>query len=471
MTAPLDRIRARWGARSAGASGPIWAIAPMAWEARRAAGEGPAPRMSAESYTVDGGVASLELVGVVAGGGGDLWWGRMTDPAALAEAIRRADADPAVSEIRLTVDSPGGSGSAMRDAHRALRACTTPTSAYVSGQCLSAAYWIASGCDRIVAHPMAMSGCVGSIVHGCEWRSEGDIHKTIRSSQTPRKAPDLSADEWDAQWQGILDETTALFLADIGSARGWDGDVAAIAERVQHGATLPASAALAAGLIDAIADPDTPTQSGGAAAPALASARRPAAPRQETQMMTEEEIKALEEERDALAARVAELEAELAKAKADDEAEAEAASEAEVMAAEMRAMKARLEAMEAKGLDDRRDALIEAALHAGGMTPAMREAAVELWAVGLKAGGVERAEKLFATHYGAAGSRVPRPVGHGRGVDPTGGPTVAARYTATVEKVRGERQCGLDEAHRIVQSAPEHASLMAELQAARRAAH
>lgn len=382
-----------------------WAISPLAWEARRKAGDGPPPRLAAEGYTTNNGVAELALSGVVAPPC-DWWWGGMTDPAALARAIRVADADPTVTSIRLIVDSPGGSGSAMRDAHMALRACRKPTEAYISGMCLSAAYWIASGCKRIVAHPLAMVGCIGTIVAGAEWLPKDEVRKVLRSSQTPDKAPSLASDGWDRQWQPILDEATGLFLGDISAARGWGSDAPSTAIRVQKGATLAATAALAAGLIDEIAD--SPSQ-----APAVAAVPPPddatskmkpdaSTNTQQTRtaqgaMSMDPELEKVTAERDALAAKVAELEAEIKRMRDEDAAAAEKAKAEPEMAA-------RLAALEGQLATANRERYIEGRLAAGELTPGVRKAVERLYAVG----GPEAVEEVFPLGQ----KMIPAPKGH-----------------------------------------------------------
>lgn len=229
----------------------VWAIDSAAWDLRRAAGDGPAPVMSTTGYRVVEGVAEVELRGVVAPPS-TYWWGEMCDAKALAEAIRKADADPEVKSIKVMVDSPGGSGVWMQDAHHALRQCVKPTVAHVVGTCASAAYWISSGADRITAHPMSLIGCVGTIVRAMDYKAPGEVRKVLRSSQTPNKSPDIDSDTFDSECQTLADEHTNLFLRDIAGGRGWPTDnLDAVAERVGRGRTYPASAALAAGLIDA----------------------------------------------------------------------------------------------------------------------------------------------------------------------------------------------------------------------------
>ena len=82
--------------------------------------------------------------------------------AALARDIKTAAADPAVSQIVLEIDSPGGSvyGTTELGDTIAAVAAEKPVTAMVNLQAASAAYWIASQSSEIVVSP---SGEVGSI--------------------------------------------------------------------------------------------------------------------------------------------------------------------------------------------------------------------------------------------------------------------------------------------------------------------
>ncbi|RTL16440.1 MAG: hypothetical protein EKK55_24285 [Rhodocyclaceae bacterium] len=393
----------------------LWFLAASAWDARRKPGDGPAPVLSASAYAVATGVAQIEVCGVIAAGD-PFWWGRMCDPAQLAAAIRAADADPAVTEIRLIVNSPGGSGGAMRDAHLALRAATKPTTAYVTDQALSAGYWIAVGCDRIVAHPLAMIGCIGTVARGADYRAPGDVRKVIRSSQTPRKAPDVASEDFDAQWQAVCDEGTRLFLADIAAGRGWPtGDLDAVAERIGRGAFMAAPAALAAGLIDAIAD--TPAGVASTTPPLVDGTPQmkpgaSAGARQQGAKHMDPEVEKLTKERDELAAKVAELEAELAKMREKDAAAVEAEAAAEEDKPAMAAALARVAALEAALVEQKRDRYIEARLHARDLLPAQRAAVVKLYALG--------GEALVEDAFPRGVKRLPDPVGHGHTIADAG---------------------------------------------------
>ena len=172
-----------------------------------------------------------------------------TSYAQIAVAIAHADADERVESIRIMMDSPGGMVDGVRRAMAAIRDCAKPTTVQVDGACCSAAYWLASAAGRIEAQSTSSIGCLGVML------SKADLPKGERrfiSSQTPAKVPDPRSEEAE-QYQAIVDDFAGQLLDDVAANRGRDR--AKVAADFGSGATLPARAALAAGLIDAIVGP------------------------------------------------------------------------------------------------------------------------------------------------------------------------------------------------------------------------
>ena len=172
-----------------------------------------------------------------------------TSYAQIAVAVAHADADDRVESIRIMMDSPGGMVDGVRRAMASIRDCVKPTTVQVDGACCSAAYWLASAADRIEAQSTSSIGCLGVML------SKADLPKGERrfiSSQTPAKVPDPRSDHAE-QYQAIVDDFAGQLLDDVAANRGRDR--AKVAADFGSGATLPARAALAVGLIDAIIGP------------------------------------------------------------------------------------------------------------------------------------------------------------------------------------------------------------------------
>lgn len=88
---------------------------------------------------------------------------------AFVEKLRKAAEDPSVRAVILRLNTPGGEVTATDVMHHELIAFKTrrkiPVVAAMMGVCASGGYYLASGCDRIVAHPTAITGSIGVIAH------------------------------------------------------------------------------------------------------------------------------------------------------------------------------------------------------------------------------------------------------------------------------------------------------------------
>ena len=175
-------------------------------------------------------------------------------------ALKAAASDPSTRAIVIDVDSPGGEVTGVSEAAAAVYALrgVVPIVAYVSGDCCSAAYWVASAADRIVTSPTALAGSIGVYVtlydDSERMADEGVKRIVIRSSQSPRKAAEPDSEESRLTIQEIVDDLAAVFIADVAKHRGIAVD--AVLAQYGQGAAMAASRALSAGLIDLIAGPD-----------------------------------------------------------------------------------------------------------------------------------------------------------------------------------------------------------------------
>ena len=242
-----------------------WAIDP-AWAPRIAEayalqlGGTPAPKPK-QIANIVGDVMVIDIMGLLMpsqatgllallGAGGSTY-------SAIGSAVKMADGSDAIKSVRFHVDSPGGAVTGVRELAALIAACSKPTVAVVSGNCSSAAIWLAAAADKIVAAHTAVIGCVGVMR-----MVEGDMAKTPNgaplrrfvSSQTPDKSsgPD---DEGASQYQDIVDDFAGQFLDDLASFRGVDRSK--VAELYGKGAILPAREALRRGMIDGLTGPDS----------------------------------------------------------------------------------------------------------------------------------------------------------------------------------------------------------------------
>ena len=118
-------------------------------------GQAPAP------YVVDG-VGIVPIVGVIGKGLSPLEkiMGAV-DVNDVSAAIDAFAANPEVEKVALQISSPGGTVTGVEELANKVRNLDKPTLAYTDSEMASAAYWIASAADRVVASPSSTVGSVG----------------------------------------------------------------------------------------------------------------------------------------------------------------------------------------------------------------------------------------------------------------------------------------------------------------------
>lgn len=210
------------------------------------------------------GIAAVELHGIIGKnlssmetscGGCDL--------ETVEENLTAALADSTTTAVILDIDSPGGSVSGVLEFADKIRALSTaagkPVLAYASGQCCSAAYWIACGCPSgIVASPSSDVGSIGVYIalmdESAHWAQDG--YKLVLIKAGEHKAAGIPGSQ-------ITPEQAALFQADVDFI--YDQFTTAvraarpgIAAATMQGQTFYGPRAQAALLVDALA-PDLAT--------------------------------------------------------------------------------------------------------------------------------------------------------------------------------------------------------------------
>lgn len=117
-----------------------------------------------EQMTVENGLACIPVNGALGIRLGSFEKGAgAVDYMDIMDDIKTAMADPAVQNIMLYFDSPGGMMSGLPETGRLIEECEKPIYAFVpaGGMCCSAAYWLASCCNGIFACPSAQIGSIG----------------------------------------------------------------------------------------------------------------------------------------------------------------------------------------------------------------------------------------------------------------------------------------------------------------------
>lgn len=211
----------------------------------------------------------------------------------IISALSIAEADDTISEIILSIDSPGGSVNGLFDTLDAIRATTKPVKAVILNTAASAAYAIATQADEIVASNRATQ--VGSIGIAASFMVSENIID-IASTNAPKKRPDVSIPEGVDIIREQLDPLHDLFVDAIVDGRN-NATGNSITSKIVNsdfgqGAMLLANEALKAGMIDSIAPPKLSVVGTSNKAVAMSSDINIAKQNKEGKAMTLEELKA-----------------------------------------------------------------------------------------------------------------------------------------------------------------------------------
>lgn len=208
-----------------------------------------------------GRVARLPIMGPITRRGSfwDLLFGGGANVEALKKSMRDLAADDSISTVLLHVDSPGGTVSGIPELAGEVRRLAESKHVVAMADSLmaSAAYWIASQADEIVAAPEALVGSIGVFTIHEDWSAFLEkfgvkisyIHAGKYKVDGNFEAP--LGEEARSHIQSIVDDAYRLFVEDV--ARGRKTAVAAVKAGYGEGRVLTAKDAKAAGLIDRVA--------------------------------------------------------------------------------------------------------------------------------------------------------------------------------------------------------------------------
>jgi len=177
-----------------------------------------------------------------------------TSTEVLATDFQAAMDDPAVKSIVLEIDSPGGEANGINELAQLIYDSRgkKPITAYIGGTGASAAYWLASAADSIVADPTAIVGSIGVVSEVVD-STQRDAKNGVRtfqivSSNAPNKRPDPATDAGRAQYQAVVDDLEKTFLASVARNRGTAASK--VVSDFGAGGVKVGAAALKAGMID-----------------------------------------------------------------------------------------------------------------------------------------------------------------------------------------------------------------------------
>jgi protease-4 len=179
---------------------------------------------------------------------------------AFGERLALNDRKPLVKGHLLYIDSPGGAVDGTPEFGQVIASLEKPVVAYVDGMAASAAYWIASQADYIVANLNNITevGSIGTLcmlVNQSEWlKKEGIKLEIMRAEKSKDKARINAYEEWPedelADLQEDLNEINELFISAVNRGRG--NKLQTGSEDIFTGKMYKKDKALELGMIDKI---------------------------------------------------------------------------------------------------------------------------------------------------------------------------------------------------------------------------
>ncbi len=159
----------------------------------------------------------------------------------IEEQLKQASKDDSIKAVILKVDSPGGEVLASDQIYEKIKdfqnSTGKPVIASMAGLAASGGYYVSSPCRWIVAHPLTITGSIGVIMHGYNYRSLMDkvgvapnVFKSGRFKDmlSGEKHPSEISKEEKAMVQAMVDSTFSRFKEVILEGRNWsldqDGD-------------------------------------------------------------------------------------------------------------------------------------------------------------------------------------------------------------------------------------------------------
>jgi protease-4 len=188
--------------------------------------------LSREAHAVDK-IAVVPVSGVIIGQAANE--GGFVSAELIKAELRRALEDDDVKAVILKVDSPGGEVLASDEIYRAVadfqkKKNGKPVVASMGDLAASGGYYVSAPCRWIVAHEMTITGSIGVIMHGWNYRGLMDkvgvvpqVYKSgrFKDMMSGDREPDKITPEEREMVQGLIDETFDRFKTVVAEGRRW----------------------------------------------------------------------------------------------------------------------------------------------------------------------------------------------------------------------------------------------------------
>lgn len=179
----------------------------------------------------------------------------------IAKDLKAAIDSPDVKAIVLDVDSPGGNAEGCGELSKLIYSARgkKPIVAYCGGAMCSAAYWIGSAADKIVADPSSIIGSIGvrtvMVDTSKLMEAMGVQQHDIVSEQSPFKVLDASKESDRDRVTAMCTSMAQVFIDDVARNRGVPS--ATVEADFGKGDVLVGAAAVKARMADRLGDLDS----------------------------------------------------------------------------------------------------------------------------------------------------------------------------------------------------------------------
>jgi ClpP class serine protease len=209
-------------------------------------------RMENTRYvTMFGQVAVIDIIGPIYPRANMMTASGATSAQQLAADFVRAYNSDDVAGLLFNVDSPGGDVRGISETAGIIRSLVRkgrkPVKTYAAGYMASAAYFLGSTAQEIVANDSAILGSIGVVLTA---KKNTDGTYEIVSSVSPNKRPDPSTEQGQAVLKEQVDDLADVFVAAVAAHRGITAEQ--VVERYGKGGVMVGVRAKKAGLADRI---------------------------------------------------------------------------------------------------------------------------------------------------------------------------------------------------------------------------
>lgn len=215
--------------------------------------------LSAGPGAIGGNVALIPIKGEIVSEKVSSFGSNSISSPEIVDMIDEASEDESLKAIVLEINSPGGSPVASDEITEAIKNANKTTIAWIRELGASGGYYIASGCDKIVAHPMALTGSIGVVGSYLEFAGFLQDYNVTYRRLVAGEYKDMGSpfkemtEEEKERYQHLLDTIHDIFIEEVATNRNLSRENV---EEIATGEVLLGVDAKDKGLVDVLGSED-----------------------------------------------------------------------------------------------------------------------------------------------------------------------------------------------------------------------